>query len=97
MKLVEELKRKRMDAISNHALKIAEDYEAELIEAAEQGYLSFSIALADREDVQMLLSEQFQKDLELMLEGCSVEIRTKTYENLFKNKYHRKYLIISWK
>ena len=97
MSLLEELKRKRMDAISNHALKIAEDCEAEIIEAAEQGYSSLRIDIKGRQDSQILLSEQFREDLELMLEGCSVALETREYEDILKRKYLRKYLIISWK
>ena len=83
--------------IENYALEFAGDIEPDLIESAQKGYSAFSIDFEGRDDVHILKNPLFLDNLERLLEGCEVNIKSKEYTNLlFKNKYFKERLVISW-
>ena len=96
MTLLEELQGKRLDAIQNHALKIAEDLEPLLIEGAERGHRGYNIGINGRDDAHILVTDEFVENLSIMLEGCKVEIEKKIARPAFGRPRKLKTLVISW-
>ena len=97
MNLAEKLNQERVDKINDYAISFAEDIELEIIQSAQKGYAAYSINLEGRDDAHIIKDPIFLKNLEVLLNGCAVEIRSNEYTNLlFKNKYYKYKLIISW-
>lgn len=83
--------------IESYALCFAEDIQPRLIESAAKGYSGFTIDLQDREDSHLLKNPLFLEFLNELLDGCAVKIKTTEHVNiLFKNKYLKHHLSISW-
>lgn len=98
MNFAEELKMVRENKLEEYAIEFAEEINPKLLESAAEGFTGYEIKLEDREDAHILRNSEFRKHLELLLEGCEVRIDEKEFTNLlFKNKYYRSYLVISWK
>lgn len=97
MNFAKELKELREDSLADYAIEFVENIKPKLIESAADGYNGFEVKLEDREDAHILRNSEFRENLELLLEGCKVRIDSKEFTNiLFKNKYHKYYLVISW-
>lgn len=97
MKFAEELRRIRENKLENYALELAEEVKSILVAAALEGQNSLLLELEGREDKHMLIDGEFREKFEMLLEGCKVSIETKEYTNLlFKNKYKKHYLLMSW-
>ena len=97
MNLAEKLNQERMEKINDYAISFVEDIELEIIQSAQKGYTAYSISLDGRDDAHIIKDPIFLKNLDVLLDGCTVEITSNEYTNLFfKNKYYKYKLIISW-
>lgn len=91
------LNSEKNNKIESYAFDFAENIEPRLIESAQKGYSGFTIDLQDRDDSHLIKNPLFLDHLNELLDGCSVEIKTTEHVNiLFKNKYTRHHLSISW-
>lgn len=91
------LNKEKEEKIINYALEFAENITPKLIESAQQGYTGYNIDLENRNDTHILKNTEFIKNLELLLDGCKVEIKKDEFTNiLFKTKFYKSKLIISW-
>lgn len=98
MSFASALQEEKRKAIIEHAIQFAEEYEGKLIKAASEGFSSYRIDLSDREDGHILRNTDFTENVELLLDGCEVRIdKTEMTNIIFKNKYYKYFLIISWK
>ena len=98
MNFVEELQQAETKKTVEYATEFATDIKPKLIESAEEGYNGYNIQLKDRDDSHILQKDLFLKTLEKQLDGCTVKLDQAEYTDLlFKTKYYRKFINISWK
>lgn len=97
MGFLEELKQERLNKIKEHAKDFARQIKDDIVESAKDGYTGYNINLENREDAHILSSAEFLEELEGLLEGCKVSIKTDEYKHSFLNtKYYKHKLNISW-
>lgn len=98
MDFAERLRQEQVEKINDYTMNFAENIEPEIIKSAQEGYSGYSISLEGRGDSHIIKDKMFLEGLEVLLDGCTVEVQSIEYTNIiFKNKYHKHKLIISWR
>ena len=98
MSFVEELKQAETKKTIVYAKEFAVEIKPKLIDAAEKGYGGYNVQLHQRDDAYILRKELFLQTLQDQLDGCTVKLeQTEHTDLLFKIKYYRKFISITWK